>query len=254
MIYDCFLFFNELDLLEIRLNELDEIVDYFVIIEGQNTFQNKLKPLYYSENKDRYAKFSHKIINIILTKDELSSNNPWDNERTSFNACLNIPNLKDDDIIILSSLDEIPKSSVLKQAVNHTPCHIKMDFCYFYLNTKFFQGSSDKWDASIIYTVKQLRNADRDVRDLFEKKTTNIFEGGWHFSFLGDAKLAVEKVNSYSHMEYNNLDEKFYQDKINNLIDPFNRTEFSKFSSFLEIKDLPIYIQDNIKKFEKYIR
>ena len=51
-IYDCFLFFNELDLLEIRLNVLNDYVDYFVLVEATQTFTNKDKPLYYKENKE----------------------------------------------------------------------------------------------------------------------------------------------------------------------------------------------------------
>ena len=56
-IYDCFTFFNELDLLEIRLNELNDVVDYFVIVEGKKTFQNNPKPLFLLENIDRFKKF-----------------------------------------------------------------------------------------------------------------------------------------------------------------------------------------------------
>ena len=50
-VYDTFLFFNELDLLEIRLNILDDYVDYFVLCEANQTFSGKDKKLYYKENK-----------------------------------------------------------------------------------------------------------------------------------------------------------------------------------------------------------
>ena len=68
MIYDCFTFFNELDLLEIRLNILDEHVDYFVLAECTETFSGIEKPLYYEENKERFSKWSHKIIHHINEK------------------------------------------------------------------------------------------------------------------------------------------------------------------------------------------
>ena len=61
MIYDCFLFLNELDLLEIRLNELDEVVDIFVIVEFNRTFSNIPKSYYYDDNKNRFKKFHKKI-------------------------------------------------------------------------------------------------------------------------------------------------------------------------------------------------
>lgn len=55
MIIDCFTFFNELDVLEIRLRELDGVVDRFVLVEATLTHQGKPKPLLYAENKERFA-------------------------------------------------------------------------------------------------------------------------------------------------------------------------------------------------------
>ena len=72
MIYDCFPFFNELDLLEIRLNELSGVVDRFVLSEAELTHNGDRKPLYFNEHKDRFAKFADKIIHIIVRKDGFS--------------------------------------------------------------------------------------------------------------------------------------------------------------------------------------
>ncbi|MDR1700993.1 MAG: glycosyl transferase GT17 family protein, partial [Lachnoclostridium sp.] len=66
MIYDCFLFFNELDLLDIRFNILDPVVDRFVIAEATRTFTNNEKLLYFAENRERYAQFLDKIIYIKI--------------------------------------------------------------------------------------------------------------------------------------------------------------------------------------------
>ena len=66
MIYDCFTFFNEFDLLEIRLNELDSVVDKFVLVEATKTFSGKDKPLYFNENKNKFNKFLNKIIHVIV--------------------------------------------------------------------------------------------------------------------------------------------------------------------------------------------
>ncbi|HXP48954.1 MAG TPA: hypothetical protein VN922_03315, partial [Bacteroidia bacterium] len=66
MVYDCFTFFNELDILEIRLNVLDKVVDKFVLVEATRTHQGKEKPLYYNENKTRYVAFADRIIHIII--------------------------------------------------------------------------------------------------------------------------------------------------------------------------------------------
>ena len=78
-IYDCFIFYNELELLELRLNELDDIVDYFVIIEATETFQGQTKPLYFEQKKEEFSEFEDKIIHHIVDfPDELTD--PWERE------------------------------------------------------------------------------------------------------------------------------------------------------------------------------
>ena len=66
MIYDCFTFFNELDVLEIRLHVLAEVVDRFVLVEARQTFQRGAKPLYYAENLDRFGPFADRIEHIVV--------------------------------------------------------------------------------------------------------------------------------------------------------------------------------------------
>src|ERR1700679_2349278 len=66
MIYDCFTFFNELDILEIRLNVLKNVVDKFVLVEATRTFQGKEKNLFFEENKIRFKEFEDRIIHIVI--------------------------------------------------------------------------------------------------------------------------------------------------------------------------------------------
>ena len=79
-VYDCIPFFDELDLLEIRLETLNDVVDYFVIQESNKTFQGNDKPFYYKENKDMFKKFEHKIINHIFIDDMGSRWDNWDRD------------------------------------------------------------------------------------------------------------------------------------------------------------------------------
>lgn len=107
MIYDCFQFFNELDILKIRMNVLKDVVDRFVISESTVTFSGKKKPLYYAENREMFAEFEDKIIHQVV--DDTPNVNPF--ERDSFQKCAVKRPLeklcKDDDIIIFSDVDEI---------------------------------------------------------------------------------------------------------------------------------------------------
>ena len=64
--YDCFTFKNELLLLDLRLHELSEAVDFFVLVEGTRSFTNRPKPLYFLENLERFKPFLDRIIHIIV--------------------------------------------------------------------------------------------------------------------------------------------------------------------------------------------
>jgi beta-1,4-mannosyl-glycoprotein beta-1,4-N-acetylglucosaminyltransferase len=114
-IFDCFTFFNELEILDIRLNTLNDYVDYFVLVEATKTHSGKEKELYYLKNKEKFKKFEDKIIHVIVDdmperkegQDEVSYR--WQLENFQRNAIMRgLKNCKDDDIIIISDADEIP--------------------------------------------------------------------------------------------------------------------------------------------------
>ena len=119
-IFDCFAFFNELTLLEIRLNELSDVVDYFVIVESEKTHQNEDKELFYFKNKDddRFKKFSDKIIHVVVKSDEFN-NDTWHNERKQFDSIIKgLEIASEDDLIILGAADEIPRKETIENLKN----------------------------------------------------------------------------------------------------------------------------------------
>ena len=100
MIYDCFSYLDEDLLLNLRLNILDKHVDYFVIVEGNRTWQNNPKELKFNINK--YEKFKHKIIYIKVT-DLPDGEDPYLRENHQRNSILKgLSNCKDEDVIIIS--------------------------------------------------------------------------------------------------------------------------------------------------------
>lgn len=257
-IYDCFPFFNELDLLEIRLEELGSLVDYFILVEGAKTFQGNPKPSYYLENLERFSKHSHKIIRIEVPEEEFQ-NDPWYNESLAWRSVekgLRQVNASGDDIIIVSALDEIPSIQSLHQAIWEypKPCCIVNQFYYFYLNTKYWLGSADStsWNGPYVTTYDQLNKANI-YSFISERGNIPKVPGGWHFSFLGDAENAYKKVHSYSHSEMNHFSKEFYAERIANLEDVFARSDVG-FHSYEKIYNLPIYVQSNLDKFKKYIK
>lgn len=199
MVYDCFMFSNELDILEIRLNELDKVVDKFVLVESPTTIMGKPKPLYYELNKERYAKFKDKIIHIVVN-DMPDGVDQWPRERLQRDAIMRgLTNCKDDDIIIIADVDEIPSAKAVKK-YNKGMGIVSFEqmFCYYYLNCV----ADHKWDWAKITTYDKLKGLmPGGVR--YAQNTPKIEDGGWHFSFVGGVDKIIEKIESYSHQEYN---------------------------------------------------
>jgi len=84
-IFDCFTFLNEFDLLEIRLHELAQVVDRFVIAESPVTFTGRPKPLHFLDNRARFAAFADKIIHIVVD-DQPVTDSAWEREWHQRNA------------------------------------------------------------------------------------------------------------------------------------------------------------------------
>jgi beta-1,4-mannosyl-glycoprotein beta-1,4-N-acetylglucosaminyltransferase len=258
-VFDCFTFFNEVDLLEIRLNELNDVVDHFVIVEGTKTFQNKPKPSYYLENKERFKNFEHKIIRIEIPEEEFIGD-PWANEQMSWNkVSQGLTDAQGNDIIIISALDEIPKKESIQQVIQDAifPSCINTPMFYFYLNTQYLlkvgnNEWSSNWPGPYItpFNNFDLSNPYSFVQN---RKNVRLVGDGWHYSFLGDGKNAKEKTSSYSHTELNVYTEEEYNQRRENLEDVFGRGDV-KFGSIIENSYLPKYVQDNIKKYKKYLK
>lgn len=207
-IYDCFTFFNELDLLEIRLEEEFEYVDQFVICESRQTFQGEPKMLYFEQNKDRYQKYLSKINHIII--DELpKSGNPWDREHFQRN-CLRsaVIDANPQDIIIISDADEIISPKTL-QILRFVDGFIQLDMPMFqyYIN---LVAQTDGWSKPFAFTRNLLdeipdfnfpRTNQDEVFKKFGDKATKIVQAGWHFTYLGGADQIRTKLNSFSHTD-----------------------------------------------------
>ena len=118
MIIDCFPFFNEFDLLEIRLNELKDVVDMFVLTEATLTYQGNKKPLYFDDNKSRFSDFN--IAHIICDGySGVDVSNPWAIEQYQRYSGVSFirQGIKPDakDVILLSDCDEIWRAEKVKQ-------------------------------------------------------------------------------------------------------------------------------------------
>ena len=256
-IYDCFQYFNEDHMVDLRLNILDEYVDYFVISESTKTHQGKDKSLNF--NIENFKKFKHKIIYTIAdfqNEKEVINHTGGESivEQHQRNNILNgLNKASDNDLIILSDSDEIPdfkKIGQIKSTTKFTAFSQKM-FMYK-LNLQNLDESG--WIGSKICRKKNLPKPQK-LRDLkfkqypfwrLDKRNLQIIKGGWHFSFLQNAKDIANKIQSFSHGEFNTIDNtniKKIVQKISHGKDIFNRGyELKK----IEIDDsYPDYIFKN---------
>lgn len=249
MIYDCFTFYNELELLEIRLNILNDVVDKFVLIENIVTYTNQKKPLYYQKNKARYKKFHNKIIHVIV-RDAPNVSHPWIIEHYLMAAAKRgLKNAKPNDTILISNLDEIPRPEKISEWINK-PGKLKVfeqQFFYYYLN---FASTNKKWLGTKMLKFKDFLKYQDAYVIRHSPNVVVIKNGGWHFSYMGDIKRMLDKVATGSHQEYNNdnynTKERFTRALLEKR-DPFGHND--RFD-FVAINVLPKYIQDNKEKYE----
>jgi beta-1,4-mannosyl-glycoprotein beta-1,4-N-acetylglucosaminyltransferase len=233
-IIDCFTFYNELDLLNYRLNILNEVVDYFIIVEATHTHIGNEKKLLYNENKHLFEKFQNKIIHIIVDdfpyKYQITNGkDQWVNEnfqRNSIIRGLNQLKLEDQDIIIISDLDEIADPSTLQKIKNKevsvTVNTLDMQLYYYNLNSKF----DFNWRLCKIISYKKYKELNYTCEMIRQGSFPSILNGGWHLSYFGDSLFIKNKIEQFAHQEYNNnnyTDLNKIEDRVNNCSDLYDR-------------------------------
>lgn len=264
-IIDCFTFYNEMDLLKYRLKTLSNVVDFFVIVESTHTHTGNEKSLLFNENKHLFDDIKDKIIHIIVDDFQykypnmnVHNSDQWKNEnfqRNSISRGLNTINLNNDDLIIISDLDEIPDTRILSDIKNgiYTVADINtldMDLYYYNLNTKL----PIIWDKCKILSYRKYKDLNVLCNDIRFINAPSILNAGWHLSYFGDSKFIQNKINNFGHQEYNHdtyTNLKDITERVNNHSDIYNRgTKFV----FIEIKDnynLPIDYDKYLTAFYK---
>jgi beta-1,4-mannosyl-glycoprotein beta-1,4-N-acetylglucosaminyltransferase len=202
-IYDCFSYWDEDLLLELRLNILNNYVDYFVIVEGNKTWQNNSKK--FRLNVKNFSKFKNKIIYIPITNMP-DGDNPYLRENFQRN-CISrgLINSSPEDLIIISDLDEIPNPRIIsKFKLNMKFAVFKQKHFYYKINLQ--SEKNPFWYGSRICVKKYLKSP-QWLRGLKFKKRpfwridkfrlNNILEnGGWHFCNLKTPEQLLYKYQN----------------------------------------------------------
>lgn len=253
MIVDCFPFFNELDLLEIRLHELAPVVDRFVLCEATLTHSGKPKPLYFSDNRARFSGFP---ITRVIVEDYhgIDLNDAWSLERHQRQVGVSSAvELFHPDLLIVSDCDEIPSADAVRtaSAISAQTQTFDMGMYYYYLNCRC---DSLRWRRGQIVRPNGDRPNARQIRRT--RHAPLIWNAGWHFSYLGGVKKIQEKLAAFAHREkdiaqWNTEDE--IASRVSAGRDLFDRDDKYRFVIDRSLDALPKYVQDNRARFAEYL-
>lgn len=222
---DCIQFFNELDVLEIRLAELHDIVDRFVLIESTVTHKGDPKPLYFAENRRRFWRYNDKIVNITVgdLPEGTSQAAIWRREIGQRQAILRgLQDVPDDAIVLVSDADEIPRREAVQAVVNHqkltsflddTVVTFKQQLYYYNINTACTTVEWLGTRATLAANVRALMpdgvrwsglRSHEYPKHAFVNGDTIGMPGrsaGWHLSYFGDVAHIQRKMQAFLHQE-----------------------------------------------------
>ena len=293
-IYDCFMYFDEDLLLDIRLNSLDKFVKKFVITEATYTHNGASKKLNFDINK--FKKFKDKITYIVVEdqpKSIMTLDQNDSEEKKGEKLILNgmardyfqreslikgIKDANDDDLILISDLDEIPSFNNLNfSKIKNQTIIFEQKMFYYKLNLLY---EDYNWLGTRAIKKKHLKSPQwlRNIKgknypkwriDIIfsKKKYSNLFfvkDGGWHFTCLKTAEDLEKKLLNFAH-HYEYQESGLNLEKIKQLInnkkviyDHNVDQKKYKWSGEVKLKKirnnlLPEYIQSNLEKYKDWL-
>ncbi|HUZ21441.1 MAG TPA: class I SAM-dependent methyltransferase [Acidimicrobiales bacterium] len=202
-IWDCVLFFNELDLLEARLEELEGIVDHVVVVEADRTFRGDLKPLWFHEHRERFARHEDKLHWVVARLPE--HGDAWLREKLQRDAAMQaLACVKPEDLVLCCDVDEIVRRDAVGAIVEATmlgPVSLDMAMYYYSLDWR----SPQTWRHPKALRGRDLPISIEALRMLGVHTPSNlptVAKAGWHLSYFGGESRIHEKLESFSHAEY----------------------------------------------------
>lgn len=255
-IIDVFPYFNEIDILKIRMHELEGLVHNHVLVEAPFSYTMKSKPYHYYDGNEQFIR----VCPIVIPKDDMKDIKPKSKRdihfverfQRNYVADYLIRNCIDEDIIIFSDIDEIPLRQSLVNFIEsgRKLCRFKTRLYRYYYNLYF-----QPWQVSHMFRWSELKKWINDLNSIRTMCTPSFIKGdGWHFSSVGNFSQIWKKLNSFAHANEGRVKKRLSQESIKNRIKqklhPFKDKEPGK---IVPITDMPSYIIKNIPHFEPFL-
>ncbi len=291
-IIDCFMYFDEDMMLDLRLNILDKYVSHFIICEATFNHKGLKKKLNFDEKK--FSKFKDKITYLVLEKESnlIKKINDNDSEHVQNSKLLEnsinrdisqrnylmnkIKDFEDDDLININDIDEIPNFEKFTYKKKITIFKQKMIYYKFNLvHPKLTWMGSKICKKKHLHSPQWLRNIKskkypwwRFDTFLSKKKYINIDfinDGGWHFTNIKKPEDIDHKMRNFAHhLEYeksgidvNQLKKNILEKKIfyNHFADKsdVNKLKHSVKLEKLDLKELPTYLINRQDKYKEWL-
>ena len=218
-VYNCFQFFNELDILEIRLQENWDTTDYFVISEANYTHSGIEKNYVLLDNWERFKPYADKIrrIQIDQSLEEQQKYFPNDTPewvREKYQRFILEKGLHDcqgNDLIVISDLDEVPRSEMIQAIKDDTNDYDRylLNIPQFHFRLNFMRTApTTKYANIMVVRARAFTNTMKEREYTFPwfrppENSVYLDHGGWHFTWLGDNRDNLVKLESICHLDAN---------------------------------------------------
>lgn len=253
MVYDLFPYNGERQILEIRLNELKDVVDHFYISQSLQTTSGRNRPIH--PVRDQFADLKHKI-HMLEAPPCKVIHKFWEREWIHRNYCKTLlPKLGPYDFLIYGDVDEIPRAAKLEEAkqiaFEKGYCSLQMAAYYYYLNVAHLEWPD--WSFPVLYhgpavndkTANHTRWDHVDTKGRMKPGEPHLKDAGWHFTYQGGTREVVRKLKSFGHAGDPGVPAMIYD--YEHGIEPFDRDT----TAGVPLKQVPIdstfprYVQEN---------
>ena len=211
-------FNNELTMLHMRMAEMAEWVDRFVIVEARTTFTGEAKPLYYNDCKSEFANYQDKITHVVVEAFPNWINAAWSRDfyqRDSAIAGLS-GSIGSEDLVLLTDADEIIDRRAV-EAFDGEFASLRTETFRYFFNYRRVVGESGQRRTASLWKAKYLQRLGMSYARFglpYFAKGYSVFDAGWHFTSVTDAAGIASKMSSYAHQEHAVLELREYDEKL----------------------------------------